>query len=145
MAYLRVNLSALFHFAPFVDTPEEEVTLIASEELGHGDIVALVHPLDPSRDLVKRVIGLPGDVIEIDQGQIIRNGQILKESYVVNGDRRTLEAIEVPPDSYYVLGDNRRHATDSRDWGFVSSDHIIGRAWFSCWPLDRLEFIHPLW
>ena len=67
------------------------------------------------------------------------------EAYVVNGDRRTLESIEVPPNSYYVLGDNRRRSTDSRDWGFVPSDHIIGRAWLSYWPSDRLEFIHPLW
>ena len=145
IAYLRVNLAALFHFSPLVDTSNEEAPLITSGELGHGDNVALVHPLDPSRDLVKRVIGLPGDVIKIDQGQIIRNGQILNESYVVNGDRRTLKAVEVPADSYYVLGDNRRHSTDSRDWGFVPRDHIIGRAWFSYWPSERLEFIHPLW
>ena len=145
VAYLRLNLSALFQFAPIVDEAEEEVTLIESEELAYGDTVAIVHPLDPTRDLVKRVIGLPGDVIEIEQGQVIRNGRILVEAYVVNGDRRTLESIEVPPDSYYVLGDNRRHSTDSREWGFVPSDHIIGRAWLSYWPSDRLEFIHPLW
>lgn len=145
VAYLRFNLPALLQFAPLIDMPDKEVALIESEELGFGDTIALVHPLDPTRDLVKRVIGLPGDFIEIDRGQVIRNGQILEESYVFNSDRRSLETIEVPPDSYYVLGDNRRHSTDSRDWGFVSSYHVIGRAWLSYWPSDRLEFIHPLW
>ena len=74
----------------------------------YGDVVAFSYPEDPSRGLVKRVIGLPGDVIEIKDGYVIRNGQILPESYVVSRDRRTISELTVPADSYYVLGDNRR-------------------------------------
>ena len=111
----------------------------------HGDIVIMVHPKDPSRDIVKRVIGLPGDIIEIEEGRVIRNGETLNESYVGNGDRSTREAVEVPPGSYFVLGDNRAASTDSRAWGFVADEHIIGRAWLSYWPSDRLGFLHPLW
>ena len=91
------------------------------------------------------MIGLPGDVIEIQEGYVIRNGQKSPEPYVINRDRRNVDEVTVPAGSYYVLGDNRRRSTDSRDWGFVPSDHVIGRAWLSYWPSDRLEFIHPLW
>ena len=92
----------------------------------YGDVVAFSYPEDPSRGLVKRVIGLPGDVIEIKDGYVIRNGQILPESYVVSRDRRTISELTVPADSYYVLGDNRRSSTDSRDWGFVPADSSQG-------------------
>ena len=105
----------------------------------------MTHPDDPSRDIIKRVIGLTGDVIEIEQGQVVRNGEMLHEAYVVNGDRRSVDAVEVPPDSYYVLGDNRQVSSDSRAWGFMHKEDIIGRAWLSYWPSDRLEFLQPLW
>ncbi|MYE54313.1 MAG: signal peptidase I [Chloroflexi bacterium] len=110
-----------------------------------GDIAIMTHPDDPSRDIIKRVIGLTGDVIEIEQGQVVRNGEMLHEAYVVNGDRRSVDAVEVPPDSYYVLGDNRQVSSDSRAWGFMHKEDIIGRAWLSYWPSDRLEFLQPLW
>ncbi len=145
MAYLHINPSALLRFAHLVEKTEEGVSLITSDQPEYSDVIAFVYPVDPTHDLVKRVVGLPGDVIEIERGRVIRNGEMLNESYVVNGDRHTFEAVEVPPDSYYVLGDNRPSSTDSRSWGFVSDDHIIGRAWFSYWPSERLEFIHPLW
>ena len=111
----------------------------------HGDIAIMVHPKDPSRDIVKRVIGLPGDIIKIERGQVIRNGERLGEPYITHRDSRTFAPLEVPPDSYYVLGDNRRASTDSRAWGFVPRERIIGRAWLSYWPSDRLEFLYPLW
>ncbi|MXY47261.1 MAG: signal peptidase I [Chloroflexi bacterium] len=142
-AYFRVNASSLLHFMPSVERTDERVPFFASAQPAYGDIIAFTYPLNPSLDLVKRVIGLPGDIIEIEQGQVIRNGEALNESYVVNGDRRTSEAVEVPPGSYYVLGDNRRASTDSRVWGFVRDEDIIGRAWISYWPSDRLEFLQP--
>ena len=110
-----------------------------------GDIAIIVHPKDPSRHIVKRVIGLPGDIIEIDDGQVIRNGKRLSEPYVTHRDSRNFAPLQVPPAAYYVLGDNRRMSTDSRVWGFVPADNIIGRAWLSYWPSDRFEFIQPLW
>ena len=110
-----------------------------------GDIAIMAHPEDPSRDIVKRIIGLPGDIIEIEQGQVIRNGEPLREPYIVHRDSRTFAPIEVPPDSYYVLGDNRQVSSDSRTWGFVREEDIIGRAWMSYWPSDRFEFLQPLW
>ena len=94
---------------------------------------------------MKRVIGLPGDIIEIEQGRVIRNGEALDEAYVFNGDGHSADAVEVPPNFYYVLGDNRSASTDSRTWGFLAEDQIIGRAWVRYWPSDRFEFIHPIW
>ena len=145
VTYFRVSPSALLRFVPFADETDKSPPFLASPKLNHGDVIAFTYPLDPSLDLVKRVVGLPGDIIEIEQGQVIRNGETLDEAYVVNWDRNSVDAVEVPPNSYYVLGDNRRRSTDSRDWGFVPGDHIIGRAWLSYWPSDRLEFIHPPW
>ena len=106
---------------------------------------SMVFPKDPTRDVVKRVIGLPGDVIDIDSGQVIRNGKHLDEPYVVHQDARTFDPVRVPQSSYYVLGDNRLISSDSRHWGFVPEEHIIGRAWLSYWPSDRIAFLHALW
>ena len=123
----------------------DPTSLFAFHPPRHGDIVIVVFPKDPTRDVVKRVIGLPGDVIEIDSGQVVRNGERLDEPYVVHRNIRTFDAVEVPAGSYYVLGDNRLVSSDSRHWGFVSDEHIIGRVWYSYWPSDRIEFLHGPW
>ena len=134
LLYARVNRSESDTAPLFVFHPPR-----------HGDIVIMVFPKDPTRDVVKRVIGLPGDVIEIDSGRAIRNGELLDEPYVVHSDGRSFDAVEVPDSSYYVLGDNRLVSSDSRHWGFVSDEHIIGRVWYSYWPSDRIEFLHGPW
>ena len=123
----------------------DRTSLFAFHPPRHGDVIIVVFPKDPTRDVVKRVIGLPGDVIEIDSGRVVRNGERLDEPYVVHRDARTFDAVEVPSGSYYVLGDNRLVSSDSRHWGFVSDDHIIGRVWYSYWPIDRIEFLHGPW
>ena len=124
---------------------DDRAPLFAFHPPRHGDIIIMVFPKDPTRDVVKRVIGLPGDVIEIDSGQVVRNGEPLDEPYVVHRDARTFDAVEVPVSSYYVLGDNRLVSSDSRHWGFVANEHIIGRVWYSYWPTDRIEFLHGPW
>ena len=145
VAYSRINPSALLRFMPFADKPDESLSFVESDRPDYGDVVAFTYPPDPSLDLVKRVVGLPGDIIEIQRGQVIRNGNALDEPYITHRDSRTFAPLEVPRASYYVLGDNRRASTDSRAWGFVPEERIIGRAWLSYWPSDRLEFLHPLW
>ncbi len=142
LPYFRVNPGALKHLLPFGKKSGDSLPLFASSPPGYGDIIAFTDPLDPSRELLKRVIGVPGDTIELDGGQIIRNGEPLDEPYVVNRGGRSIKPVKVPEDSYYVLGDNRPGSSDSRSWGFVPGDHIIGRAWFSYWPSDRFEFLH---
>lgn len=145
LIYARVNPGSLTHALPFVRGRDSGAALFAFHPPEHGDVIIMVFPKDPTRDIVKRVIGLPGDVIEIDSGQVIRNGKRLDEPYVVHQDARTFGPVRVPQSSYYVLGDNRLISSDSRHWGFVPEDHIIGRAWLSYWPSDRIAFLHALW
>ena len=144
VAYISIHLTALQRHIPFLDDPDSNKRFLVSQPPEYGDIVALIHPMDTSIGMVKRVIGLPGDVIEIDAGQVIRNGELLNELYVVNSDRRTFKPISVPPGFYYVLGDNRRVSGDSRIWGFVPAEHIIGRVSFTYWPSDKISFLHSL-
>ena len=136
--YSRVSTDSFARFIPFIQPSGEGESLYAFHPPRHGEILIFSFPSDQSRDLVKRVIGLPGDIIEIQSGRVIRNGEMLDEPYVVNRDRRNVDPLVVPKNSYYVLGDNRRASSDSRNWGFLADEHIVGRAWVSYWPSDRI-------
>ena len=136
--YSSVATDSIVRFLPFVQPSGEGESLYTFHPPEHGEIIIFNFPSDQSRDLVKRVIGVPGDTIEIQSGQVIRNGEPIEEPYVVNKDRRTYDPVEVPENSYYVLGDNRRSSSDSRDWGFLSDKHVVGRAWIGYWPMDKI-------
>jgi signal peptidase I len=105
-----------------------------------GDMVVFWFPLDTSKSYIKRVIGLPGDIVKIDQGTVMVNGVPLAEDYVPDGyrDYQSRPAERIPPDSYYVLGDHRSSSNDSRAWGFVPRSNIYGKAVFVYWPLDKM-------
>ena len=145
LPYIRMNPGALKHVVPFWKKSEDGLALFAPVPPSYGEVVALTYPLDQSREFMKRIIGVPGDIIELDRGRVIRNGEPLEEPYVVNRDKRSIEPVKVPEGSYYVLGDNRPVSNDSRNWGFVPENNIIGRAWFSYWPSDNFKFLHSLW
>jgi signal peptidase I len=102
-----------------------------------GDIIVFRYPKDRSRDFIKRVIAVPGDVVEIKNGTVYINGQALQEDYTAAAPNYPMAPERVPPGSYFVLGDNRNNSSDSHVWGLVPEDHIIGRAWLSYWPPDR--------
>lgn len=136
--YSSVSIDTLAGFLPFIQQSDEAGSLYTFHPPEYGEIIIFNFPSDQSRDLVKRVIGIPGDTIEIKLGQVIRNGKPIDEPYVANRDRRTYDPVKVPENSYYVLGDNRRSSSDSRDWGFLADEHVIGRAWISYWPTDRI-------
>ena len=98
-----------------------------------GDIVVLrVRPEDEL--LIKRVVGLPGDEVAIHDGRVYINGQPLAEDYLTQETRGNLAPRVVPPLHVFVMGDNRRASNDSRSFGPVHIDNILGRAWFSYWP-----------
>lgn len=86
---------------------------------------------------IKRVIGLPGDKVEVKVGRVYINEQPLPESYIAEKPEYRYGPVIVPPGEYLVLGDNRNHSYDSHDWGFVPGDGIIGRAAIRFWPLNR--------
>jgi signal peptidase I len=105
-----------------------------------GDMVVFWFPLDPSKSYIKRVIGIPGDAVYIDAGQVYVNGQALTENYVPEDyhDRVSWEEHHVPPGEYFVLGDHRSSSSDSRTWGFVKREAIYGKAVFVYWPLKNM-------
>ena len=115
-----------------------EDTLFPFHTPSRGEIIIFHYPQDTRRDFVKRVIGVPGDTVEIKSGQVFVNGDALDEPYVKRPSQETRAARTLSPGCFYVLGDNRRASNDSRDWGPVPAENIIGRAWVSYWPLDRL-------
>ncbi|HYL14187.1 MAG TPA: signal peptidase I [Terriglobales bacterium] len=110
------------------------------EPIQRGDIVVFRYPRDVSKSYIKRVIGLAGDHIRIDDGQVYVNGRPLDEDYVpaAYADERSYPEIVVPTNSYFVLGDHRSMSNDSRDFGPVKEGYIYGKAVFGYWPMDKL-------
>jgi signal peptidase I len=135
LVYSEVNLEKVGDWVPFWDPgPPAQRQVFHGPE--RGDIVIL-HPRqrDP-RDLVKRVIGLPGDRLEIRDGVVIVNGRELIEPYIKDEWRGQMDAIVIQPDHYFVMGDNRNFSLDSRAFGPVDEDDIVGKAMVSWWPRD---------
>jgi signal peptidase I len=110
------------------------------EPIERGDIVVFRYPRDPSKSYIKRVIGMAGDHIRIDGGQVYVNGKALDEAYVPAEyvDTRSYDDQIVPQNSYFVLGDHRSMSNDSRDFGPVNQSFIYGKAVFGYWPMDKL-------
>ncbi len=110
------------------------------EPISRGDVVVFKFPRDTRKSYIKRVIGVPGDVVRIDRGQVFVNSQPLAEPYVADEyfDHRTNRDVVVPENSYFVLGDHRNRSSDSRDFGVVSKELIVGKAVFGYWPLAKL-------
>jgi signal peptidase I len=109
-------------------------------EVERGDTVVFWFPGDPSKSYIKRVIGLPGDNVEVDHGTVLVNGKTLREDYVPEEyrDRQSSARQVIPEDHFFVLGDHRSSSNDSRSWGPVHRRHIYGKAVFVYWPLERL-------
>ena len=103
-----------------------------------GDIVVFPFPRKPEKDFVKRVVGLPGDVIAIKHGVLLRNGKPLIEPYVPELIAGSFGPRKIPPGQVFVLGDNRNNSFDSRFWGTVPTNNIAGYVLFRFWPLTCL-------
>jgi len=105
-----------------------------------GDVVVFWYPKDPSVSFIKRVIGLPGDTVELRHGSLFVNGSLVEESYLSRQfkDSDTYPPIQVSKGYYYVLGDHRNSSNDSRSWGEVPEKYIYGRAMFRFWPLSKI-------
>ncbi len=137
LIYSEVNVDKLSNFIPFLDPGNEpERNVFHGPE--RGDIVVLVDPRKPDTDLIKRVIGLPGESLQIVDGRVYINDHLLNEPYIKTPWHDNKEKITIPADEYFVMGDNRDNSLDSRSQqvGLVPKDLIIGKAMLSYWPSD---------
>jgi signal peptidase I len=107
-----------------------------------GDVVVCQEPDNPNRDVIKRVIGLPGDTIRLDSTNVWVDGVKLNEPYILAKYNPDAKTVQVPPNNYFVVGDNRPDSYDSRFFGFVPRDYIVGKAVAVYWPLTQWQLIN---
>jgi signal peptidase I len=109
------------------------------EPIDRGDVVVFWYPRDLSKSFIKRVIGLPGDTVEIRAGTLFINGREMDESYVPASymDGLSYPPLKIPPGEYFVMGDHRDSSNDSRMFGPVARQYIYGKAVFAYWPVDH--------
>ena len=113
-----------------------------------GDVVIFKAPRNPDLDYIKRIIGLPGEKVKIENGNVFINGSKLEEDYlsddiVISGGLYLPKGkeVEIPENSLFVLGDNRSHSSDSREWGPISTGDIVGRAFLRYWPPKQVGIL----
>lgn len=106
-----------------------------------GDVVIFHYPRSPEEDYIKRVIGLPGDTVKVENGQVQVNGQVLDEPYIASPPTYN-STWAVPEGQIFVLGDNRNRSSDSHSWGFVPVGMVVGKALVVYWPLDDLKILN---
>ncbi len=114
-------------------------------KVDRGDIVVFWFPDDPSKSYIKRVVGLPGDTIEMREGTVRVNGSQIDERYLdprFNVSPKSQAPVYVRPNYYFVMGDNRDNSSDSRSWGLFPKKYIYGKALFRYWPLSVASVIH---
>lgn len=102
-------------------------------EFERGDIIVFHFPLNPEEELVKRIIGLPGDRITVQNGQVFLNGQLLDEAHIAEAPLYSGDWV-VTEDHLFVLGDNRNNSNDSKDWGLLPQENVVGKAVVIYWP-----------
>ena len=131
-----------------IKVPFTDISIVRTGDPQHGDIMVFRYPKAPEQNYIKRVIGVPGDTIEIREKQVFRNGKAIDEPYTrFSRPWSRIEGIDnfarvtVPEDSFFVMGDNRDESSDSRDWGFVPRDNIQGKAWIIYWSWETLTDI----
>jgi len=114
-----------------------------------SDVIVFKAPKNEDYDYIKRIVGLPGDRIKVMDNQIYRNGELFDESAYLDAGVPTKagkyaqegQVITVPQNSYFAVGDNRNNSSDSREWGVVPRENIVGKAWIKYWPLNRMGVV----
>jgi signal peptidase I len=126
-----------------IKLPFTDKILISIDEPEKGDVVVFKFPLDTRKDYIKRVIGLPGDRVELVDKQLLINGRPIEDphaSYSLSGNMRKYGPVTVPDDHLFVMGDNRDESSDSRVWGFVPRSYLKGKAFLIYWSWDRKNY-----
>ncbi len=142
-----------FVLQPYIiPSPSMEPTLTAGDRIlvnrfayqfwapSRGDVVVFAYPKDPKRTFVKRVVAVEGEMVELKDNQVFINGKLVNEPYLKEGDYPPFGPEAVPRDKVFVLGDNRRQSEDSREWGLLPKNYLIGKAWMIYYPLNRFKF-----
>ena len=146
--YLVVDQASFFKFdkerlsrtVPFWKASEAEPQF-AFDPPNRGEVIVFNYPLDLRKDFVKRVVGLPGETVEVRGGIVLVDGEALPEPYLQRKDSSDAPLLTLGEKEYYVIGDNRRNSNDSRSWGAVPEDNIVGRVWLVYWPWDDIHFM----
>jgi signal peptidase I len=130
--------------------PFSKTAVIKIRDPRQGDVIVFEYPEDPSKDFIKRVVGTPGDVVEGKDKKVFVNGKLYENPHEIHKEkeiipkemnpRDTFGPVTVPPNSYFVMGDNRDRSYDSRFWKFVRRDQIKGLAFIKYWSWDREKF-----
>ncbi len=130
-----------------IKIPFTHTTVVPISDPEVRDIIVFEFPEDGSKDFIKRVVGLPGDTIEIRNKQLLRNSVLQEEPYVQHTDKKILPQrdnfgpVVVPKEHYFVMGDNRDESYDSRFWGFLPREKIKGKAWIIYWSWNGISDI----
>ena len=131
--YWQLDLQPLAAVLPQF-TGQAEGTINLFRPPARGDVIVFRAPQSPDKDFIKRVIGVPGDRVEVRGGKVYVNGIALSEPYIIDPPVYELTPTVVSPDNYFVLGDHRNNSSDSHVWGLVPRANIVGAAWVSYWP-----------
>jgi signal peptidase I len=143
LVYLRVDMQRFSSLIPFWQVAEKDVRFLFRPPR-QGEVVVLKYePADADKALVKRVVAVPGQTVEIRHGVVYVDGEMLDEPYITEEMRSTdyMSPKKLGLDEYFVLGDNRGASYDSRHWGPLKESAIIGRAWVIYWPLSKADTV----
>ena len=139
-SFLKFDRGRLARVVPFwkVDEAEPE---FAFDPPQRGEIIVFQYPRDDSKDFVKRVVGLPGETVEVRSGTVYVDDDPIREPYLRRRDGSNTPPLTLGEKEYYVIGDNRRNSNDSRAWGAVPETNIVGRVWLIYWPWEDIHFV----
>jgi len=143
LVYLRIDIERLSKIVPFWQSNDRS-SHYAIRPPKRGEIIVFEFPRDASKDFVKRIVGLPGEEIEIRNGTVIVDGAVLEEPYLTAKDKSNKSTYRLKEGEYYVLGDNRSRSNDSRSWGPVPEANLRGKVWMVYWPLPGIRILNIL-
>jgi signal peptidase I len=109
-------------------------------DIQRGDIIIFHYPEDPTEDFIKRVIGLPGEMIDINHGEVFINEHLITEPYIITPPLY-VGSWQIPENAVFVLGDNRNQSSDSHTWGFLPVQNVVGKALVIYWPVSEFKIL----
>ena len=141
LVYSQIDTERLSRILPFwsKDRPSGHFAIHPPQR---GEVIVFRFPKDPRKDFVKRVVGLPGETVELRRGVVYVDGTRLEEPYLTDRDNSTRPAVLLGEEQYFVLGDNRPSSNDSRNWGPVPEKNVVGKVWVVYWPFSELRLVN---